>query len=238
MASSLIANIGSSVSWIAFGLTLVPSTPASQIAFDAAVAGGVSAGVNTKTVAMTLGGAANYLLVGILGDNASDLITGVTYNGVAMTQLLKGYNANWLYVYGLYAPAVGASHNIVASASGLCSSLGVDAVSYTNCSNLQPNTTVSITLTNSKTAWTAFAPLVSGCIGVQIAFNTGGGTVSSVVATGTGVPAGTRVNDSGVLLIADTNGPIPLASATVLSPNTAQWQVQRVDLRPRLEESQ
>ena len=238
MASALICTAAVSTNWVAFGLDMAPSTAASQIAFDIFVAGGASSSVSSKTVAMTVGALANYLLVGVVGDATSDLVTGVTYNGVAMTQLAKAYNANWVYVYGLYAPATGVSHNIVASASGSCSTLGLDAVSYTNLSVIQPNTSVSILLSSSKTAWTSFAPITTGCLGVQLAFNTSGAAITGIVATGTGVTPLTRVADAGVLSISDTNGPVPFANAVVLTPNTAQWAVQRIALKVRREESQ
>lgn len=217
---------------------MAPANASSQIGFDTGIAGGSSTSVSSKTVAAALGPTANYLLVGVLGDLTSDKITGVTYNGVSMTQLAKVYNNNWVYVYGLYGPAVSASHNIVVSASGTCSVIGVDAVSYTNMSAIQPNASTSISLQASKAVWTAFAPIIPGCWGVQFTFNTSGGTVIASVATGTSVAAVLRVNDSGVLSIADTNTVIPHLPIITLNPNTTQWQVQRIDLIARIEESQ
>lgn len=238
MASSLIANVGVNTTWAALGLALAPSTAASQITFDTGVAGGTSSAVSSKTVSMTLGTQANYLVVGILGDSTNDLLTSVTYAGVAMTPLMKAYNTNWVYVYGLYAPTVGTAQNIVATMSGSSSKIGIDAVSYTNMSAIQPNNSVSILLTNSKTAWTAFSPLTPGCLGVQVTYNTSGGGIAGVAATGTGVTPAIRVNDSGVLSLADTAGPIPLLQAVTLSQNTKQWVIQRADLKARWEESQ
>ena len=85
----------------------------------------------TVTKSYTVSGANRLLLVFIhswVGDNVS----GVTYNGVAMTQTLKqneapatNYNG---YIYSLIAPATG-TNNIVVSGTSMNFSMG--AISYT-----------------------------------------------------------------------------------------------------------
>src|SRR5216684_143991 len=55
----------------------------------------------------------------------SETCSGVTYNGVSLTQVSsKVQGAVTLYLFSLVAPATGAAHNIVASFSG---SLGASA---------------------------------------------------------------------------------------------------------------
>ena len=88
---------------------------------------------STNTVSYTTTGSNLYLVVGTL-IQGSFTCTGVTYNGVAMTQLtsvdasvVSGGETN--YLFGLANPASGA-HNIVASFSGATTN-AVLATSYT-----------------------------------------------------------------------------------------------------------
>jgi hypothetical protein len=98
-------------------------------AFDAATNGGHATGTSL-TFSHTCTGANLILFIGIFGDAGGDKVTGVTYNGVAMTLVKKilggtGGSSRDCYVYLLVGPAVGA-HNVVVSAS---SSITMGAVS-------------------------------------------------------------------------------------------------------------
>lgn len=91
-----------------------------MITFDAAskVANGGSTG--PVTWSHTCSGSDRLLLVGIKTYGSADPVTGVTYNGVAMTQLKKvdgGTNDVFNYVYGLLSPDTGA-HDISISYTG------------------------------------------------------------------------------------------------------------------------
>lgn len=120
------------------------------IAFDAATDGGNNGGSTTSiTFSHTCTGSDRLLIVAVIGDPTTDDVTGVTYNGVAMTQVGKqspaiGYR--WAYLYHLEAPASGAN-NVVISA-GSAHYLWGGAASYTgvNASG-QPDQTA----TNSGT---------------------------------------------------------------------------------------
>lgn len=84
---------------------------------------------SSVTWAHTCAGSDRYLLVGIYCDSASDQVTGVTYNGVAMTRIARFASGVSIYLYGLVAPATGAN-NIIASFTG---AIGADvaAMSFT-----------------------------------------------------------------------------------------------------------
>lgn len=105
------------------------------IAFDAVgPTNAWTGGATSLTFSHTCTGDNRLLLVGFLTNNSTDVITGVTYNSVAMTRLKEqdhgdGYRN---YVYGLIAPATGAN-NVVISASSSSVIYAVSA-SYTGVS--------------------------------------------------------------------------------------------------------
>ena len=100
--------------------------------------------------------AGTYMQVGICerGATTADRVTGVTYNGVSMTQVAKqdttaanGYD----YVYELVSPATGAN-NISVSFSVGVTDIRVGAVSYTGVSVAsQANATGTVASSNSWT---------------------------------------------------------------------------------------
>ena len=108
--------------------------------------------VNTGqfTVSYVVGSGLNRLLVvGVQGDVTNDYITGVTYNGVAMSLIDpingKNYvagagNARWEYMYYLLNPASG-THNIVISASASCDYIIAGAADYAGVAQVAPETT-------------------------------------------------------------------------------------------------
>lgn len=117
------------------------------IAYDA-TAHGNTAGATSLTFSHTCGTGANRILwVGFRVGTSSDVATGVTYNGVAMTQAVKKSGAggsHYTYLYYLVNPATGAN-NVVISLSGSQSIIGVSA-SYTGANQSgQPDATTSAT---------------------------------------------------------------------------------------------
>ena len=92
------------------------------------------------------------LFVGVLCSSGDD-ITGVTYNGVAMTQLVKvdsSIPGRFRYIYGLLNPATG-SNNVVVSASGSTSLISI-ASSYTGVDQGQTLTDITDTTQSGATA--------------------------------------------------------------------------------------
>lgn len=113
-----------------------------MIAFDSATDGGIQLGVTSLTWSHTCSGSDRVLVVFTEDTTGNDRVTGVTYNGVAMTQVQKAVNTNnsYLYTYVLFAPATGAN-NVVVSTSTSTNLCG-GSVSYTGSANtLDANST-------------------------------------------------------------------------------------------------
>lgn len=125
------------------------------IARDAYSIAGRSAGL-TRTLSHTCTGSNLLLLAWVeeYGTNASDNITGVTYNGVAMTRIAfptaaGGSVLRW-YLYALLAPATG-THNIVATGTYSGSQIGIYAVSYSGVKQTSnPDVVVTQSQSNSS----------------------------------------------------------------------------------------
>jgi len=123
----------------------------------------------------TTGGSDRYLVIGCKHYADND-ITGVTYNGVAMTQI-RGYvaftggieDANDQIVFGLVNPASGANTVSVSratSAYDVCDAVSYEGVSQTGQPEATAENTISGTnteLTLTVTVATANSWLVAGC---------------------------------------------------------------------------
>ena len=186
-------SAGSTMTWGALSTVLVP-TAGSAITFDNAASGGSSTNVSTKTVSYTVGGTANFLLAGIVGDATTDLVTSVTYNGVAMVLLGKALvGSNWLYLYGLTAPTTGA-HNLIITASANCSILGSEIASYIGVSAVYYQTIVSASsAVSSASISTTITSPVTACWAVQFSRNSAG-TLYTATALGGGTTATVRAS--------------------------------------------
>jgi hypothetical protein len=193
-----------------------------MIAFDASSTYARVTGVTSKTFAHTCTGA-NLVLLVCVATESGDTVTGVTYNGVAMTQLVKKERSpgdgQWVYWYRLVAPATGAN-NVVVSFSGATNTVG-GAVSYTGAKQTGlPDATNSSSVNNSSTASSTFqvTSTVDNCWAVYAfhAVGTGGSTVTATIGSG-----GTmRQEDSQpALRIADSNAVITPAGTHSLAVN-------------------
>src|SRR5688572_17175370 len=101
-----------------------------MIAFDATSNGGTTG--TSHTHAHTCSGVNRILRVGVGIESASDLVTGGTYNGVALTLIDKQQNAvanEWAYLFELVAPAPGANDIVVSASSSVA--IRCVAASYT-----------------------------------------------------------------------------------------------------------
>lgn len=103
-----------------------------MIALDATSGG--SASTTAITVAHTCTGSNLYLIVDVFnqGDTSATDVTGVTYNGVAMTLIVSGANASddAAYQWYLINPATGAN-NIVVTRADTTGTCFVKGTSYT-----------------------------------------------------------------------------------------------------------
>lgn len=140
-----------------------------SIAVDATSNGSASTST-TCTVSHAVGAGSNRILILSLFCSTNDTITGVTYGGVAMTQINKVASSVYgdvLYLYYLVAPATG-SANIVATSS-TPKTMFIAACSYTGASQTgQPDSSAisATTSTNSKTITTTVVAANSWLVGI------------------------------------------------------------------------
>lgn len=108
-------------------LSFIPNIVFGAIARDSFTETNNATG-SSKTWAHTISGSNTVLLVSL--HTINDTVTGVTYNSVSMTQLIKNTNIDgrYSYVYGLLNPTTG-TNNVVASFSGSVGSY-TNSVSY------------------------------------------------------------------------------------------------------------
>lgn len=139
-----------------------------DIAFDT-----TSSGTNTGTTltfSHTCTGDDRVLLVWAFNENASDLITGVTYNGVAMTLIDRAQrqgaqypSSGWL----LIAPATGANDIVVTASSS--TPVRAAGISYTGCNqSSQPDTFSSGSPAASSSTTMTMTTVVNNCWGVVL----------------------------------------------------------------------
>lgn len=181
---------------------------------------GTSSGVSSKTVSFAINNTNALLVVCVTGDTTSDLVTGVTYNGVAMTLVTKKHGTaalHWIYMFYLLNPMTG-THNVVISASGSCDSLGGVALAYDGEKlTSQPDTSTTNSGTSVSTLSTSLTPGLDGAL--EVAF----GITGSVATTVAGVFT-QRVNaatsDNGFFYIAaDKQNITPASSQTFIISN-------------------
>jgi hypothetical protein len=151
------------------------------IAFDAITnpSYGGSAGTS-KTFSHTCTGADRLLFVNVHTD--SNVVTGVTYGGVAMTKIYGQSTDFYNTVWALVAPATGAN-NVVISCSSSVNIIPM-AISYTGCDQNLP--TIFATATDASSPQTVNATTVadnSWLMGYQrrtvgAGFSVGAGTTS------------------------------------------------------------
>jgi len=199
---------GTVMQWGGLATVLVP-TLGSLIAFDAAKAGGQLSNVSTLTVSHTIGGSANFLIVGVLGDATNDLVTGATavqWNGTNMTLIGKALvGTNWMYLFALAAPTTG-THNVVITATGVCSVLGCEIASYTNVSSIYYQQIVSLgggssTISATGSFSITVGPPVVNSWALAFLHNNSGNALYSASSLGGGTSSNIRTNESTGALI-------------------------------------
>lgn len=182
------------------------------IARDAAT-DGLNNGVAgpSHTFAHTCTGSDLYLEVVVVGDigGGADDITGVTYNGVAMTQIRKEAGATiarMTYVYALMGPASG-THNVVISAGSTHFIQGA-ARSYTGVTTGQPDVS-NVTFSNAdadSSLTTSITPLTANS---WVLLTTGGYDSNNLPTAGTGANLWLRDTTFGLWGFFDSNGAQP-----------------------------
>lgn len=112
-----------------------------------------SSGVGPFTLSHTCAGTNRLLRVNVMHYDSSDDVSGVTYNGVAMTAVPSGDATNgqyWLSTFYLIAPDTG-THDVIVTVTGNVFDIGITAVSYTDVHQSVPLGT-AVTATGTSTA--------------------------------------------------------------------------------------
>lgn len=131
------------------------------IAFDAVVSN-TSITATSLTYSHTCTGSNRMLFVAHLS-NTGDFSTGVTYNGVAMTQVSKkqvGVTAAWTYLYALFAPATGANNVVISVSSSTLiygTSVSYTGVTQSNMMDASATSSISAAALNLSTNLTTIA---------------------------------------------------------------------------------
>lgn len=182
------------------------------IAFDAATDGGSTTGTSL-TFSHTCSGSNRILFVGVRGDTASDTITGVTYNGVAMT-LIPSTKHNdgsnrWVYLFYLIAPATGANNVVVSSSSSVL--INAAAVSYTGAKQSGvPDASTKNSNASASSLATSLTTILDSCWTVLV------GVSNTSQAAGTGATRRTISGDT-AFAMHDSNGGISPAGSTSMT---------------------
>lgn len=147
------------------------------INFDASSSGHYAAGNPTETQAHTCTGTSLLLAVVVLGNTPLNA-SGVTYNGVAMSQVVTPSSSNSdASIWVLLNPATGANNIVVTKASG--EPVGIFGTSFTGATGYGAtakadgsSTTPSATVNTSRDA----GYVISGCVVQNDAAATYGGS--------------------------------------------------------------
>jgi len=219
-----------SISAIFVLVIISPAMAAAPIFVGAADIGQSPNSSGTYSAPYTVGASSNYLIVSFLGNGGPcdfgrtgvDDITGVTYNGVAMSLLSKNTSnimERFSYVYGLAAPAVGA-HNVVVNWSDLTHTVIVGAADYSGVTGIDAtaNQTAGACSTTATTTVTS-----TQANDLVVLFDAGINNDSSPATAGAGATRRAFMAATGTWGIFDSNGGVPSGpySMTVTRPNSA-----------------
>lgn len=186
-----------------------------MIAFDSSAVGALVNPGTSSTWAHTVGAGANPILfVGVFGDVATTgKISGVTYNGVAMTLIgsVRAPSDRWVYLFYLVNPTTG-TNNVVVSASASIAIQGMSS-SFTGVNQTgQPDaSTTNTTGASVSHLIGTLTTVAANCWTVAIYKS-----MATVVAAGTGTA---RQNQNSTLIF-DSNGPIGTPGSSTLQGNS------------------
>ena len=207
----------------------------SDIAFDAASNSGYQAATSTASWSHTCTGSSRYLLVGVSMLSLAQTVTGITYNGVALTFLGSQNSvtgAARTELWGLVAPASG-TNTIAVTLSGAIAWSG-NASSYTNVNQAVPTE-----------AWNAAQATNVGAADATVTVTTVAdrdftvdilATDDAAVTVGTGQTQTGNVTGAGGSGAMSYKGPKTPADATAMYwanvGALATWTIGSIALRP------
>jgi hypothetical protein len=177
------------------------------IAFDTATDGGFIASPGPLTWSHTCSGTNRILWVGCFGNfgGGSGLISGVTYAGVAMTQIATALVSGdrWIYLFCLEGTALGANNIVV---SGTADFMGGAAASYNSAAQAgQPDATAHSSPGPNTALTQSVTTVAANCWAILVVRSSGGGTAAG---------SGTTLREFGAsgIFIGDNNGPVSAAT--------------------------
>lgn len=145
------------------------------------------------------------------GGDTDAVVTGVTYNGVALTKASDAVYAGLgmtCSAWYLIGPATGSAYNIVVTCAGTTDNIKCAAASYTGAKqSAQPNATVTSTTTSGKVRNNTFTTTTDNCRRLDI-FQSYDATWASV-----GAGQSTIFTSGGGYVKATYSGPITPAGA-------------------------
>lgn len=165
------------------------------------------------TLAFTCTGSDRLLLVTTANEGGANDVTGVTYNGVALTEIgtavQKGSTGRYLRLWGLLNPASGANNVVVSRTTG-AADMWCLVASYTGVKQSglpDANTTQQFTATTVTTSLTTIA---DNCWTILIGY----GDRAQTASTGSTFR---QNNTSGAYQLYDSNAAITPAGSTSMS---------------------
>lgn len=184
----------------------------------------------TNTINIGTTNSKSVLVVGGIGHTASDAITSVTWNGVAMTkvqvQAPTGANDRHLYIFILVAPATG-THDLVVNNSSSVYFFGYVSV-YDGCAAAQPDNSGKSTKTASTSYDLTLTLNSDNCWLVGVADHYDGN-----IAAGTGTSLRTATAVTG---IGDSNSALAAGSRSIQFTGSNQtWTGVFLSLKPYTE---
>lgn len=187
------------------------------IAFDASTDGNFTSGTS-RTFSHTCTGSDRILFVQAIINTSSDLVTGVTYNGVSMTQVTTtSPNANRrIYLYYLVGPNTGANNVVITTSAS--TAIGGNAASYTGVAQSGTIIDVSTTATDTSSPIdTTLTTTVDNCWAILLT-TTDTTTAFTASTNSTFRRANTTYVDARIF---DSNGAVtPAGSFTMTVTNT------------------
>lgn len=183
------------------------------IAFDTSSQGKATGGSATVTVAHTATGSNLKAVIGIADQNAiSGNVTGVTYNGVAATQIGSPTQAGagaYVYLYMISGIPTGAS-NVVASRTTTTNAIYLQTLTYTDCAQVSTadSSNGAGGAANVTTRTTTATSVANNIWAAAVCYSDNGGQVAGTNSTGRGTLQDT------IFRMYDNSGVAPITPAS------------------------
>lgn len=196
-----------------------------NISFDNAT-GSSQDSTTSLTFSHTCSGARRLLWVGVFAYSTNDVVSSVTYAGVAMTKRASRVESTrgYVYLYSLENPATGANNVVVTSSSSV--NLKAAAASYTSTSQTGvPDATAGKTVSNSQSASISVTTVAKNCWVVGYFAN------ASPIVAGSGTTKRDSVAGANIM---DSNGPVATPGPYTLNASGPDqyWSVVAASFAP------